>query len=333
MGIYNELLDHEDPRLTRDAASGRLLQGHHPPQAARNTPWPSGSPASGWRSAGATPAPTSGSACSSSWPRNIDAMLEAEVRAGPRPPRGAGPRPRQPAHRGRPLRLALQGRRRRIADQVPADRRDRPPRACPARLRPGDGAGPRGDGRSRPGTTRSPCSDRRPTKVDPAREADRLNEARYFLAFSLYRAGRYHEAAVIADFLARRYPDWDSSLPATELGMSSLALAYEDEPGPGKAADLEAARGPGRLHDDRLARRRPRPTSPGSSGATSPSARAATTRPPRPTSRSRRRPTCSTPSGRPPPPTGGGAWRSARTPRATPSRPRPPPRPRRRSNC
>lgn len=77
------------------------------------------------------------------------------------------------------------------------------------------------------------------TKVDPARETDRLNEARYFLAFSLYRAGRFHEAAVIADFLARRYPDWDSSLPATELGMSSLALAYEDEPGPGKAADLK----------------------------------------------------------------------------------------------
>ncbi|WP_152049923.1 tetratricopeptide repeat protein [Tautonia marina] len=76
------------------------------------------------------------------------------------------------------------------------------------------------------------------TKVNPSRDSSRANEARYLLAFNLYSAGRYHEAAVLANFLARRYPSWDSSLAATELGMGALAQAYETLKGRGQEQDL-----------------------------------------------------------------------------------------------
>lgn len=75
-------------------------------------------------------------------------------------------------------------------------------------------------------------------KVDSSRNADRANEARYLLAFNLYSAERYHEAAVVAEFLARRYPAWESSLAATELGMGAMAQAYETLQGRGREQDL-----------------------------------------------------------------------------------------------
>lgn len=76
-------------------------------------------------------------------------------------------------------------------------------------------------------------------KANPSRDPERANEARYLLAFALYSAERYLEAAVLADFLARRYPDWDSSMPASELGMGALAMSYERMEGPGRAQDLQ----------------------------------------------------------------------------------------------
>ncbi|MEW4567733.1 tetratricopeptide repeat protein [Tautonia sp. JC769] len=80
------------------------------------------------------------------------------------------------------------------------------------------------------------------TKVNPARDPGRANEARYLLAFNFYSAGRYHESAVLADFLARRYPSWDSSLAATELGMGAMAQAYESSRGRGREQDLRRLR-------------------------------------------------------------------------------------------
>ena len=76
------------------------------------------------------------------------------------------------------------------------------------------------------------------TKVNASRDPSRANEARRLLAFNLFSAGRYQEAAVIADFLARRYPESDSSLSAAELGMGALAMAYESIKGPGQPEDL-----------------------------------------------------------------------------------------------
>ncbi|RUL88883.1 tetratricopeptide repeat protein [Tautonia sociabilis] len=80
------------------------------------------------------------------------------------------------------------------------------------------------------------------SKANPSRDPSRANEARYLLAFCLYSTRRYHEAAVLADFLARRYPEWDSSLGAAELGMGALAMAYESVGGPGQAEDLARLR-------------------------------------------------------------------------------------------
>jgi TolA-binding protein len=75
-------------------------------------------------------------------------------------------------------------------------------------------------------------------KANPARDPDQANEARYLLAFALYSAGRYIEAAVLADFLARRYPDWESSQTAAEIGMGAMSMSYDRLEGPGKGEDL-----------------------------------------------------------------------------------------------
>ncbi|CAN5891653.1 hypothetical protein BH23PLA1_BH23PLA1_27930 [soil metagenome] len=78
------------------------------------------------------------------------------------------------------------------------------------------------------------------TKVDPARRAEDANEARMLLAYSFYNDRAYYEAAALADFLARRYPDWESAPQAAELGLSSMAMAYDTMPkDAGAATDLD----------------------------------------------------------------------------------------------
>ncbi len=75
-------------------------------------------------------------------------------------------------------------------------------------------------------------------RVDPARESDKACEARYLLAYSYYMADRYPEAAVAAEHLARRYPKWESSLQSAELGLSALARSYEDSRSASPEVDL-----------------------------------------------------------------------------------------------
>jgi len=63
-------------------------------------------------------------------------------------------------------------------------------------------------------------------RADPSRDPDKANLARYNMAFCYYMDGRYYEAAVLAEHLARRYPRGGLSAKATEIGMASLADAY-----------------------------------------------------------------------------------------------------------
>jgi tetratricopeptide (TPR) repeat protein len=63
-------------------------------------------------------------------------------------------------------------------------------------------------------------------RADPAKDLEKANRARYTMAFCLYMNKQYYEAAVISDHLARRYPQGNLSPKAAEIGMASLAGAY-----------------------------------------------------------------------------------------------------------
>jgi hypothetical protein len=63
-------------------------------------------------------------------------------------------------------------------------------------------------------------------KADPARDVDKANFARYNLAFCYYMTKQLYEAAILAEHLARRYPQGGLSAKATEIGMQALADAY-----------------------------------------------------------------------------------------------------------
>jgi tetratricopeptide (TPR) repeat protein len=76
-------------------------------------------------------------------------------------------------------------------------------------------------------------------KADPRREIDRANRARYNLAFCYYMNKQFYEANVLAEHLARRYPQGGLSPKATEIGMQALAEAYNTYTEVDRAGDLE----------------------------------------------------------------------------------------------
>jgi tetratricopeptide (TPR) repeat protein len=76
-------------------------------------------------------------------------------------------------------------------------------------------------------------------KVDPRRDAEKANRARYNLAFCYYMNKQYYEANVLAEHLARRYPQAGLSPKATEIGMQALAEAYNMFTEVDRASDLE----------------------------------------------------------------------------------------------
>lgn len=76
-------------------------------------------------------------------------------------------------------------------------------------------------------------------RAESARDIDKTNQARYTLAFCYYMTKRYYEAAVLCDHLARRYPRGGLSAKATEIGMAALADAYNTYNQVDRGADLE----------------------------------------------------------------------------------------------
>ncbi len=63
-------------------------------------------------------------------------------------------------------------------------------------------------------------------KADPAKNADKANLARYNLAFCYYMNKQFYEADVLAEHVARRYPQAGLASKATEIGMQALFDAY-----------------------------------------------------------------------------------------------------------
>ena len=59
------------------------------------------------------------------------------------------------------------------------------------------------------------------TMVDDDTNIDQLNEVRYFLCWLYWEAGDYYQAAVLGDFLARRYPDHPAAAASAKLALAS----------------------------------------------------------------------------------------------------------------
>jgi tetratricopeptide (TPR) repeat protein len=75
-------------------------------------------------------------------------------------------------------------------------------------------------------------------RADPAKDPDKANLARYTLAFCYYMNKQYYEANVLCEHLARRYPQGSLSSKATEIGMAALADAYNTYREIDRASDL-----------------------------------------------------------------------------------------------
>ena len=76
-------------------------------------------------------------------------------------------------------------------------------------------------------------------KADPVRDPVKANRARYMQAFCYYMTKRYYEAAVIDEFIARRYPSGEWSAKATEVALASLTDAYNAYTTGNRVADLD----------------------------------------------------------------------------------------------
>ncbi|MGC8641625.1 MAG: tetratricopeptide repeat protein, partial [Isosphaeraceae bacterium] len=76
-------------------------------------------------------------------------------------------------------------------------------------------------------------------KADVRRDIDKINLARYKLSFCYYMNKQYYESHVLAEHLARRYPGAELAPKATEIGMQSLAEAYNTYGDFDRASDLE----------------------------------------------------------------------------------------------
>jgi tetratricopeptide (TPR) repeat protein len=76
-------------------------------------------------------------------------------------------------------------------------------------------------------------------KADPRRDIEKANRARYNLSFCYYMNKDFYEANVLAEHLARRYPQAGLAPKAAEIGMQALAEAYNSYTEIDRSADLE----------------------------------------------------------------------------------------------
>ena len=59
---------------------------------------------------------------------------------------------------------------------------------------------------------------------------EEINQVRYYLCFLDYQSGAFYEAAVLGEFLARRYPESAGARPGAEIAMASYLKAYNQSP-------------------------------------------------------------------------------------------------------
>lgn len=84
------------------------------------------------------------------------------------------------------------------------------------------------------------------TLVDDDTDPKLLNEVRYFLCWLYWESEDFYRAAVLGEFLARRYPDHSAAASAAKLAMAAYERLYSQAAGQGDDAkantDFEATR-------------------------------------------------------------------------------------------
>lgn len=75
--------------------------------------------------------------------------------------------------------------------------------------------------------------------VDPARDADKLNEARLRLAYACFQTGRYYEAGILGEHVARHYPKFERAPQAAEFALSAWYYAYTNFTEGDRGGDLD----------------------------------------------------------------------------------------------
>ncbi len=84
-------------------------------------------------------------------------------------------------------------------------------------------------------------------RADQAHDQDKINYARFSLAFCFFAQGNYYAAAVAAEHLARFYPKWSmapkapeiNSSKAAEIGLAAWTYSYDNYTKLDRTADLD----------------------------------------------------------------------------------------------
>ncbi len=76
----------------------------------------------------------------------------------------------------------------------------------------------------------------------PETDVGEINLVRYLLCYLAYANGNYHEAAVLGDFIARRYPDSQGARQCGKITMASYIKMYseKDPKNPDESKEFEA---------------------------------------------------------------------------------------------
>jgi len=73
---------------------------------------------------------------------------------------------------------------------------------------------------------------------DPDTTLDDINQVRYFLCYLYYQSASPLEAAVMGEFLARRYPDSAGARPAARIALAAYLQAYNAASADQRAAEI-----------------------------------------------------------------------------------------------
>ena len=77
------------------------------------------------------------------------------------------------------------------------------------------------------------------TLIDDDTDLKLVNEVRYFLCWLYWENEDYYRAAVLGEFLARRYPDHPAAASAAKLSMAAFERLYSQAASAGGTADTE----------------------------------------------------------------------------------------------
>ena len=237
MGIYNELMEHADSPTPAAPALRRLLPDHRPGQAEGIRPR---------RRRGRALAPGEQRRPRPSAPRTAWASSSSSPRTSSRsfPGRRTRKRRRRRSRRSSTCSATSFATRRRTRPRRSQLLKKYKPNAAAnatdvARLNYDDALAEGEQALAAHEWERAgPLLKQAIRRAEAVKDIDKINYARYNLAFCYYMEKRYYEAVVIADHLARRYPQAGLSAKAAEIGMAALVDAYNTYTQVDRATDL-----------------------------------------------------------------------------------------------